>query len=64
MTGELEKRLHELLDRYDEFAAQNGGRDAEAFIALFAAPAGMEKPPLADEHLRALSPMTRCWRSY
>lgn len=55
----LARRGHEFSIRELEFAVQNGGRDGEASIALVVAPAGMEKPPPVDEHLRALSFTTR-----
>lgn len=55
----LSQRGHEFSIREQEFAQQPGGKDAEAAITLLVAPAGMEKPPAADEHLRALSFTTR-----
>jgi len=55
----LAQRGHAFSIREQEFATQPGGAAAEASIALFVAPDGMEKPPAADEHLRALSFSTR-----
>jgi hypothetical protein len=55
----LEQRGHAFSIREQEFASSAGGAAAEASIALVVAPAGMEKPPAADEHLRALSFTTR-----
>lgn len=55
----LAQRGHAFSIREQEFAAQAGGAAVEAAIALFVAPDGMEKPPAADEHLRALSFTTR-----
>ena len=55
----LVQRGHAFRIREQEFVPQAGGAGAEASIALFVAPEGMEKPPAADEHLRALSFSTR-----
>ena len=55
----LARRGHAFQIREQEFASQAGGAAAEAAIALIVAPEGMEKPPPADEHLRALSFSTR-----
>ena len=55
----LVERGHEFRIREQEFAPQAGAMAAEAHITLLVAPAGMEKPPAADEHLRALSFTTR-----
>jgi hypothetical protein len=55
----LAQRGHEFAIREQEFAPPNGGQSAEAAIMLVVAPAGMERPPPADEHLRALSFTTR-----
>lgn len=55
----LAERGHAFSIREQEFAPQAGGKGAEAAIMLLVAPAGMEPPPPADEHLRALSFTTR-----
>ena len=55
----LDARGHEFSIQEEEFEAQDDGRTAEAAIVFCIAPAGMEKPAPADEHLRALSFTTR-----
>jgi hypothetical protein len=55
----LVQRGHAFTIREQEFAPQSGGAGAEASIALYVAPEGMEKPAASDEHLRALSFTTR-----
>ena len=55
----LAQRGHAFRIQEQEFGQQPGRPGAEASIALFIAPEGMEKPPAADEHLRALSFTTR-----
>jgi hypothetical protein len=55
----LKERGHEFSIKEEEFASHTAGRSTEAAITLLIAPAGMEKPPPPDEHLRALSFTTR-----
>ena len=55
----LAQRGHEFRILEREFAPQAGAMAAEAHITLLVSPAGMDKPPAADEHLRALSFTTR-----
>jgi hypothetical protein len=55
----LTQRGHQFSIREEEFASQSNGTSNEAAIVLLVAPAGMDKPPQADEHLRALSFSTR-----
>ena len=55
----LVQRGHAFRIREQEFVPKSVGAGAEAGIALFVAPEGMEPPPSADEHLRSLSFTTR-----
>lgn len=55
----LAQRGHAFSIQEQEFAPLPGGSTAEASISFLVAPEGMEKPPAADENLRALSFTTR-----
>ena len=55
----LAQHGHAFSIREQEFATQPGGAVTEASIAFYVAPQGLEKPPAADENLRALSFTTR-----
>lgn len=50
---------HAFSIREQEFATHPGGAVTEASITFFVAPEGLEKPPAAEENLRALSFTTR-----
>lgn len=51
----LRRRGHEFQIVEEEFRPQSGGKGAEAAIELRVVPEGLEKPPPAHDHLRALS---------
>jgi hypothetical protein len=55
----LQARGHGFRIVEEPFRAQNGSKTVEAAIELHVAPAGKEKLPLTDAHLRALSFATR-----